>query len=226
MGVPYHLIWLNPNPKKKELYIQFITEAKGRKNQIPTYKDGNLHTSEGIWDHLSFHSDGNVHIRTKYKNGKKKEYIHKKKMEQSIYDFSANSCVPILSSTYNIFNNEKQFKIMDQKELKNNSHLWHTDKPMLFTMLVFIANHHNYDDFYNEYIKTVLGIRSKPLMVDMGDKFHCLLILLTSKVTVEFKNGYIEDQIIRIDKENHNLPFVSHGILPPYDYLVNGLVDQ
>jgi len=224
--IPYHLIWLNPDPQKKELYIQFIQNFNIRKNKIPVYKNGNVLFEEGMWDHLSFHSDGTVHIRTKFKRKGKKDYIHKQHITHSIYDFKPHECVPILALTYNILHNENCFKIMKSADLVKNSHLWEIDKPMLFTMLIFMANIHNYERFYSEYINQKLGIRSEPLMVDMGDHFHCLMIILTAKVPQEFQNGYLSKQANLIKNQVDSLPFIGQGILPPHDYLKNGLINQ
>ena len=225
-GIPYHLIWLNPDSNKKELYIQFIQNFNIRKNKIPVYKNGNVLFEEGMWDHLSFHSDGTVHIRTKFKTKKKKEYIHKQHIKHSIYDFKPKECVPILALAYNILNNENCFKIMKPEVLAKNSFLWKIDKPMLFTMLIFMANIYNYQCFLHEYINQELGIKSKPLIVDMGDNLHCLMIILTAKVPPEFQNGYINKELNLINNSINALPFRSNCIFPPHNCLKNGLVNQ
>ena len=114
-GTPYHLIWLNPVPEKKELFIQFISNKKD-KAKSPTFKDGKILHMEGAWDHLSFHKDGKLHIRTKLK-GKKKEYIYNKMLPHSIYDFGDIQIIPILSNTYSIHGNEEQFKQIHKNEI-------------------------------------------------------------------------------------------------------------
>jgi len=225
-GTPYHLVWINPMPEKKELFIQFISKSNTRKITVPTFKEGDIISESGFWDHLSFHKDGKIHVRTRLKR-KKKEYVLNKNIEHSIYDFPNESVVPILSNTYNLNANSHFFKVMKDDDLESNTVMWETEKPMLFTMLIFLAQLSNSNNFYEEYIKPKLKISSKPIIVDMGDRNHCLIVLLTAKIPIEYRNGYINNQFTKMSLNDNNSSLNgAFGILPPYDFLENGLVNQ
>lgn len=198
--------------------------------KVPVYKDGNVISTDGYWDHLSFHRDGKIHIRTK-SNGKRKEYIHKDNIGHSLYDFPDGKIIPLLTTTYNLHADGHTFKKMTEEESRSesNTFMWKIDKSMLFTMLIFLANINNYSSFHEEYIKQKLGITSPPMIIDMGDSKHCLLVLITSKIPVEYKNGYMRKrkQLRKVNEKNVNYSLVGgFRVLPSSDFLENGLVKQ
>ena len=222
-GKPYHLIWINPNPSKKELFFQLISSSKTKKLNVPEIKDGKFSSFTGFFDHISFHKDGKVHIKFKGK----KEYQERDNIGHSIYDFNDNKIVTLLNYTFHLNEKSHYFREISEEEISECKIIWKIEKPMIFTMLVFLAQHKNYQSFTDNYIKKKLNIRSTPIIIDMGNENHCLMVLLTAKIPIDYKNGYILNQLSQLPDKGYGISMNSSlGILPPIEFLEKGLVEQ
>lgn len=217
--VGYHLIWINPQKDKQELFIHFISSGDMRKITLPMYKDGKVVDELSYYDHLSFHKDGKIHVRHK-SSGKIKTYS-RELSGTSIYNNPSSEVLPIVANTYFFSEPTRHYKKIDGKDI---SHIFNIDDNP-FTLLIFLVTTLNADQFYNYYVKVQFNIAQAPFLFDLGDNLHQLMVIIVSDVPVELNNGYLDGQTRSFEGLKNAKPCISYGIIPTWDYLSNGLVE-
>ena len=179
------------------------------------------------WEHIAFHSDGRIHIRSKDNNKKVYSNILKCK---NIFSFK-NELVPLLVNSFYLKDVSIKILVKAFPEIIDieNAYIWDLDKMMNFSLIpIMIGYQAGFGGVAREFnhlidkSKTPLGL-VEPLKRFSSDN-ELTQTPTTPSLCVLFSHKVMpHPQTVLVDKKEHSL-LMSFGISPPLDYLANKML--
>ena len=170
----YKIARIGIDISKEELFYHFLSVH--RKNILSRVGEDNSIYSDATPDHISFHGDGNIHIRYKKQlNNKKKDVIQNGKI--NIFHPSDNDMVQsILMHT--LYFQKEDYKEPTAEELKM-SIILDILKRNVFSVILFLKHKSiNPDAFMKKYdFYRKLKIKPPCYYFDVANDFHICLFL-------------------------------------------------
>ena len=117
-GKTFHLASLSFNADKKEFFYNFPFNLS---KMVKAYRDGEW-KGQRMWEHVSFHSDGRVHL--KYRDLKKnKEYTNIIAGNPNIFEFKEDLYFPLLINSF-FFEDFRNTELFPQLGKNGKAHVW------------------------------------------------------------------------------------------------------
>ncbi len=217
----YELFYINPEITNNSLYIQFVSTDFKRK--MPVIKDGKVIEEQLPICHLSFHKDGQVHIRCKDNKYKKicSDFNPYK------YNLQQNEIIPIWYQSFYFSSGAKYFREASN-EFSNHTFIIQ-DNILDFSVLMFLVNLSSGMAFNSDFACRLSSLPDNTILIAI-DSYKCIAVVVSERLPNDISNGYMNDQMqktpISFDKKMAKI-ITSHGhSLPTWSFIEDNFLRQ